>query len=119
MRTCWTTMKRIISAMPRQADLYLSIIDEDGIISCANAKMLRKFELRCPRSARTNFYDISYPAHEGGLRKIIEQAEKEEGKTEIELYLKNGLYHPMKWQFNCLEQQHSAKKLYLCLGYKI
>jgi PAS domain S-box-containing protein len=119
MKTNLAQMKSIINAGPRQTDLYLSLIDEDGAISCANTVMLKDLELEDPRVAKINFFDLVHPVYVSGFKKIVRAAGHDKSTAGMELYIKNGHYHPMKWQVSCLDQKTSSKNIYLCLGYRI
>ncbi len=113
-------MKTILNCNPRQSsDLFLSLIDEEGIIACANATMIRTLELEDPRSSTTSFFDLLHPGHVDDFKRIIHDAGKQKTAAGAELYIKNGYYHPMKWQVNYMEQPAGSKKIFFCVGYKI
>ncbi|TMI72586.1 MAG: PAS domain S-box protein [Bacteroidetes bacterium] len=119
MKLSWTTLKTIISSAPKQDDLYLTLIDEEGTIACANSSMLRDLELHNPRKVKTNFFDLLHPIHVDDFKKMICNAAKQIGPGAMELYIKNGYYHPMKWQVRSLERKGNSGRLYFCIGYKI
>ncbi|HEY6502933.1 MAG TPA: PAS domain S-box protein [Chitinophagaceae bacterium] len=112
-------MKSIIHATARRSELYLALMDEEGVISCANATMLKSFGLGNPRSAKTSFFDLVHPVHINDFKKTVQHAAQQKGAAAMELYIKNGYYHPMKWQVNYLDQQPGSKNIYFCIGYKI
>ena len=118
MKTNWTKIKEIIGDFPHRQDLYLSIIDEDGLITRANARMLKSLSLGDPRSVRTNFLDLLHPGHIDNFKDVIQHAAQQNGAAAMELYIKNGSYHPMKWQVNLVDHTPS-KKIFFCLGYTI
>lgn len=118
MRLSWTNIKNIIVNATRQDDLYLTLIDEEGTIACANANMLRNLELKNPRSVKTNFFDLLHPGHVDDFKKILKQAAQGNGEPSMELYVLNGHYHPMKWQVRSVEPD-GDKNLYFCFGYEI
>lgn len=117
-KTCWTTLKGLIGDNNGQTELFLTLINEEGLISCANATMVRCLEINDPRLASTNFFDLVHPAHIGDLKKTLLTTSVNSKPAGIELYVKNGHYHPMKWKVSCL-QENSLEKKYLCVGYKI
>ena len=119
MKSNWTNIKNIINRRDTRSDLYLSLIDEKGNISCANATMLRELDLDDPRCTSLNFFDLLHPAHVDGFKKIVENAGCENGVATMELYIKNGSYHPMKWEVNYLQQTNDRKKVFCCVGYMI
>ena len=90
MKLSWTTLKTIISSAPKQDDLYLTLIDEEGTIACANSSMLRDLELHNPRKVKTNFFDLLHPIHVDDFKKMICNAAKQIGLGAMELYIKNG-----------------------------
>jgi PAS domain S-box-containing protein len=116
----WTAMKSIIQSFTRQDDLFLTLIEEDGTITCANATMLKELELEDPRDAATNFFDLVHPAHLTAFKDLVRNVSRVKASQGIELYIRNGHYHPMKWHVNYLiEEASCSKKTYLCLGYNI
>ncbi|MCR6720120.1 MAG: hypothetical protein NVV59_07400 [Chitinophagaceae bacterium] len=56
MKKSWSTLKRIIQDSRAGRELFLSLIDEKGIIRSANASMLRNLEIADPRQTATNFF---------------------------------------------------------------
>ena len=118
-KTSWTTLKQTIGDTGRQADLFLTVINEKGLISCANATMIKNLELNDPRLVSTNFFDLVHPSHIGDFKNALQQTSDDKNHNGIELYIKNGHYHPMKWQINHLKEVLGFEKKYLCIGYKI
>src|SRR5689334_9571340 len=98
----WTAMKSIIQSFTRQDDLFLTLIDEDGTITSANATMLKELELEDPRDTATNFFDLVHPAHLTAFKDLVNNASQLKDSQGIELYIRNGHYHPMKWHVNYL-----------------
>jgi len=122
MRLSWTNIKTIIGSAPKQDDLYLTLIDEEGTIACANMNMLRSLDLDDPRKTKTNFFDLMHPAHVDDFKEVVQRAAQQQCGAAMELYIKNGIYHPMKWEVRKLEQQElkcDSKNLYFCLGYQL
>src|SRR5688500_11003787 len=118
-KTSWTTLKQLIGDTGRQTDLFLTVINEKGLISCANATMIRNLALNDPRLISTNFFDLVHPAHLGDLKNALLGTPGENNEGGIELYIKNGHYHPMKWQVSHLQDGPDLDKKFLCVGYKI
>ena len=96
-RTSWSALKQLIGDDPRQSNRFLTVIDEKGSIRCANIAMIRDMELNDPRMVPTNFFDLVHPAHLYDLQNALAQA-SETDQPGIELHIKNGHYHPMKWK---------------------
>jgi len=119
MKKSWTTLKQIINASQSDKELFLSLIDEKGTIRTANASMLRSLELKDPRAHTINFFDLVPPEHAEYLRRKMEEAAITGSATDIELYVRNGQYHPMKWQLNCLRENGTNNTTFFCLGYKL
>src|SRR5258705_13567520 len=115
----WSTIKSIIKAYDQRKDLFLSLIDEEGAIVCANAKMTKALQLQNPRTGKTSFLDMLHPVNRDDFRKAIHSSEKNNKPSAAELYIKNGIYHPMKWQINYLKDMPGKNKAYLCLGHKV
>jgi PAS domain S-box-containing protein len=115
----WTAMKKIIQASGRPNDLFLTLINEDGLITSANSIMIKELHLDHPRIGTTNFFDLVHPSHIHNFRKLFDNKTVNSSSQGIELYVKNGHYHPMKWHVNYIREDNSSKKTYLCLGYNI
>ncbi len=117
-KTSWTTLKQIIGDTGRQTDLFLTVINQQGQISCANATMKRNLDLNDPRLVSINFFDLVHPAHLGNLKNALHDT-MHAIQGGIELYIKNGHYHPMKWKISQLKDGSGSEKKFLCIGYKI
>ncbi|MEO5564892.1 MAG: PAS domain-containing protein, partial [Chitinophagaceae bacterium] len=115
----WTVMKNIIQASERSGNIFLSLINEEGVITSTNAAMRKQLELSHPSTGKTNFFDLVHPAQLPGFKKLVTSANRSTDNDSIELYIKNGHYHPMKWHVNYLKERSGNKKTYLCLGYNI
>ncbi|MBL7742295.1 MAG: PAS domain-containing protein, partial [Chitinophagaceae bacterium] len=113
-----TTLKKIILDTGKQTDLYLSLIDERGTIVSANTQMRRDFSIAGSDQARTSFFDLIHPSHKNDFIKTVQQAGLSQEPAIAELYIKNGYYHPMKWQVSRLRQKSDTNHLYFCVGYK-
>jgi PAS domain S-box-containing protein len=119
MKRKWSTLKQIISAYEQRHDVFLSLINEEGQIICANANMVKTLHLQNPRKAAINFFDLLHPANLHDFRTAIHTSAQKKNSFGIELYLKNGYYHPMKWEINYLQAEKEKAKDYLCVGHKI
>jgi PAS domain S-box-containing protein len=118
-KTSWTALKQMISSTGRQTDLFLTVINEKGLISCANANMKKNLDLNDPRLISINFFDLVHPAHVGDLKDTLLKINDSGCKHDVEFYVKNGHYHPMKWQVGLLEGGSGSEKKFLCVGYRI
>jgi PAS domain S-box-containing protein len=116
MKKEWSTIKKIIAAYSQQKDIFLSLINEEGTICCANANMIRSLHLQNPRFTRTSFFDLLHPANYNDFKTALNRSDKNEDPYSLELCLKNGYYHPMKWQVSRLQKKNNT---YLCVGHKI
>ncbi|MEP7374437.1 MAG: PAS domain-containing protein [Chitinophagaceae bacterium] len=117
--TSWTAIKQIIGDNNSQTDLFLTLINENGFISCANATMIKDLEIKNPRLFSTNFFDLIHPFNLDEFKNTLRETTQSSQATGLELYIKNGIYHPMKWQVSCLTDLPDLNKTYLCVGYKI
>lgn len=115
-KTSWSELKQLIGKDRCTDDLFLTLIEPDGRIACANSRMIRNMELHHPRDAETNFFDLIHPSHRNDLRNALQSPERDQ-QPSLELYLKNGHYHPMKWQINSLGDNKANR--FFCVGYKI
>lgn len=115
-KTSWSELKQLIGKDHCTEDLFLTLIEPDGRITCANSRMIRDMELRHPSEAETNFFDLIHPSHRNDLRNALQSPGQDQ--PSLELHLKNGHYHPMKWQINSLGNNNNIDR-FLCVGYKI
>jgi PAS domain S-box-containing protein len=118
MTNQWKSLKKIISEFELKDDLFLSLIDEKGNIVCINSTMQRSLQLENPRLIPTSFFNLLHPEHVPVFKTAIDHS-RAGNPSSLELYLKNGYYHPMKWQVNWLGSQEKGDKNYLCIGYKL
>lgn len=118
-KTSWKALKQIIGNTGRQTDLFLTVIDEKGLISCANARMIKSLQLNDPRLVSTNFFDLVHPEHLGDFKNALLDSGHDIKKNGVELYIMNGHYHPMKWKVSALKDRQGPEEKFLCVGYKI
>ncbi len=118
MKKKWTTFKSIIAGHQIQKDIFLSLINEEGTILCANANMVKTLHLKDPRKENNNFFDLLHPVNLSDFKTVVYNTGKSEQPHFMEVYLKNGYYHPMKWQINPLVNDN-GKHTFLCVGHKI
>ncbi|HEV7780503.1 MAG TPA: PAS domain S-box protein, partial [Chitinophagaceae bacterium] len=119
MKKNWSALKQLISAYEQQKEIFLSLINEEGKIICANAKMMKTLHLKNPRETASNFFELLHPVNLTDFKSAIRNSARNGSSTVLELYLKNGYYHPMKWEVNYLENCSSEPRNYLCVGHKI
>jgi PAS domain S-box-containing protein len=119
MRQNWGKLKDIINASARNSDLFLTLIDEEGVIHSVNSNMQRGLELKRPQDTSTNFFDLVHPVHREDFKTSVRAVAEDQEARGMELYIKNGHYHPMKWMVNYLSEAPGEKKTFFCLGYKI
>lgn len=119
MKKKWSILKQVIAASGQQHELFLSLITEDGKIISANANMLKEFHLENPREVSINFMDLLHPLNMADFKTAINTSSEMASPSSMELYLKNGYYHPMKWEINYIREEDSSNKKFLCVGHKI
>ena len=117
MKKQWANIKEIIGANSSKY-IFLTLIDEKGNIICANANMLKEFDLENPRLVNTNFFSMIHPVHVDEFKKAVSSTKKDNCSRSLEIYLRNGYYHPMKWEVNLLNENDEGQN-FLCLGYKL
>lgn len=113
------TVKRIIRTNDRDEGLYISLIDEDGRIQSVNSKMSRSLEIKNPKQEEINFFELLHPMNIDAFRNCIKQASLNKECDGVELYVKNGQYHPMKWKIINFGDSADKKNTFCCVGYKI
>lgn len=116
MKKHWPRFKKIIAEQGSQPGLFLSVLHEDGTILSANSKMIRTLHLKPPKLERTSFFELIHPDHLDSFQEAIIESKKKGAAFCSELYLKNGSYHPMKWQIHLLDKTSGGEKKYFCTG---
>ncbi|MEI2737936.1 MAG: PAS domain S-box protein [Chitinophagaceae bacterium] len=119
MKKKWSKLKELIGAYEQQEGIFLSLINEDGKIICANANMVKTLHLQNPRRVDTKFQDLLHPVNLNDFKTAIRTSTEKKSPCSLELYLKNGYYHPMKWDINCLKTGSKGDNKFLCIGHKI
>jgi len=95
---------------------YLSEISADGRIVKANSRMIKEFSLPDPARTEVSFFDLLHPVNQDGFRKLLETSANEHLFC-AELYIKNGVFHPMKWVVSIIET--GGERTFLCGGRKL
>jgi PAS domain S-box-containing protein len=116
MRTQWKELKPIITSAGYQGTEYITILDEEGTILLADARMQKELNLKSPRQVRNNFFDLLHPLHIEAFKNAFQHSMKYNTPSSMELYLKNGAYHLMKWQVSSLPGKTDGLKTFMCLG---
>lgn len=118
MQTNCTTIRQIIADSSHE-NLFLTLINERGLINCANSTMIKYLGLPNPDHSPVNFFDLIHPFYVEEFKKILTAPEAAPDEGGIELYIKNGIYHPMKWQVSHVDVLPGQKQAYFCVGYKL
>jgi PAS domain S-box-containing protein len=115
----WKTIRQILAGYNDQSNLFLTLINKDGLISSANTTIIKNLEISDPRQEPVNFFDLIHPFQLEDFKNTLRKTNEISQANDIELYIKNGLYHPMKWQVCHLSDLPGDSGSYLCVGYKI
>jgi PAS domain S-box-containing protein len=118
MKRQWTTLKQIVR-YDRTKPFYLSLIDEDGHIICVNAKMQKEFDLENPRLIQSCFFEMIHPEQVEEFKNTVQKSLQTGRPQSIELYIRNGYYHPMKWDISPVKDESEKVNTLLCVGEKL
>lgn len=118
MKNQWSTVKSLISTYEKQQDIFLSVLDNDGMIVNANAYMVKSLQIQPPRLQKTSIYDLIHPVNVSDFRTALKISSDANKQASMEIFIRNGQYHPVKWQINPLTNG-SGTDAYLCVGHKI
>jgi PAS domain S-box-containing protein len=113
------SMKEIIQDSSTGTNPFLFRIYEDGMIASVNQTMIDKFKLNDCGPAKRNFFNLLHPSHLNIFKQAIRVAAAGQDAGDIEVYIKNGFYHPMKWQVSCERIDLGTNKVFTCKGYDI
>ena len=114
MRTNWTEFKNFLKDYDKQERMYLSIINEEGYMLNANARMIQTFQLDNPRGNKVDFINLIHPVNQENFRNVLSHCRLKGVTGSTELYLKNGHYQPMKWQVIPFNDQYDNNQHFLC-----
>lgn len=115
MRKNWEQLKGLIKGQENQDALFLSIINEEGIILKANARMVQSFHLNELHQQQADFNELIHPVNIESFRNVLSQCRMNGRPGTTELYLKNGQYQHMKWEIIPFDDERSGTN-YLCAG---
>ena len=118
MRAEWKTIKNIIRVSDTPKDKFISLIAEDGTIMHANARMVRSLHIKNPKKGLVNFFDLLHPLNKSDFKNGLRQSIEGGSPVAMEGYLKNGYYHPMKWQISPVLKE-GKPVIYLCIGHTL
>jgi PAS domain S-box-containing protein len=113
----WSQIRKLVGTHQPKQDIFLTVINENGRILSANAKMIRTLHLSSPSEHQINFSDLLHPVNYESFRTALLSSESN-GQASSELYLKNGYYHSMKWEIYFLAGSQPEKR-FLCIGHQI
>lgn len=102
-----------------QEPVFLSVIEANGSITSANHLMKETFSLPDINQQEANFFDLVHPVYVDDFKKIFTTYSKNGQLQEMELYIKNGSWHYMKWYVGPLNPAGDASTKFLCYGYEI
>ena len=113
MKNQWSTVKSLISTYEKHEDIFLSVLDREGMIVNANAFMVKSLQMQPPRLQRTSIFDLIHPVNVSGFRAALEQSALEKQPASMEVFVRNGYYHPVKWQINPLPGANAMDLIYV------
>ncbi|HWR33496.1 MAG TPA: PAS domain S-box protein [Chitinophagaceae bacterium] len=116
MRVQWKQLKPIIASSGFPDKQYLTVVDEEGAIILANSRMVKELKLKNLKQAKCNFFSLLHPVHIEDFRNAFRYTVKNNSPYSMELQLKNGQTHFMKWQVSFLPE-YNSKKTFLCIGH--
>lgn len=118
LRSYWTIIKERLSAVESEKPKFISLVRQDGTIVRANLHMQRSFTSPDGKNRAGNFFDLLHPVSKECFREKMLASLNEGPVSTVEAYLKNGLYHPMKWHVSPVAESDEGQ-LFLCQGYKL
>jgi PAS domain S-box-containing protein len=118
MSANWKKIRTIVESQSRGRDHFLTVIRGDGSILSANTNLMRTLHLKEEDLSKRNFLQLIHPFHLQEFQQAMKESREQNIPYALELSLKNGYYHPMKWQVNALPDSMDPNT-YLCIGQKI
>ena len=115
MKLDWNEIRPIVLLAGNNGKKFLSVVDEQGDILFTNVNMKKELSLKSAVGCPSNLFELLHPFHIENFRSAFNH-EKNNQINELELFVKNGKYHPMKWQVQKLSFKNNGKKTFICLG---
>ena len=116
MKTNWEKIKTKIELMKTGNQKYIALLGESGNILRANTMMLKELELKNPRQNKSNFFNLLYPSHFENFKNALQCSVEKKDPYPVNLILRNGSDHPMKWQVSFLNRKENRLKTFICSG---
>lgn len=116
-----TEIKKYLQLYRHRHDLYLVLLDQNAHIVKTNRRMKKHFHLHQAENGNLNFYTFLHPLHTEQFNQALRNTLLTRDTSSTELYLKNGIYQPMKWQVNWLPVPAGSDDsfLFFCIGYPL
>lgn len=73
----WSVLKNLINGCELKDDLFLSLINEEGLILSANANMQRSLHIKNPREETVNFFNLLHPDHITTFKTAIDESKNQ------------------------------------------
>ncbi|MBN8685627.1 MAG: PAS domain S-box protein [Chitinophagales bacterium] len=118
MRVLMSDLKRMIEEAAVPPERFIFLVREDGRILSANSRMIRSLHLSSPRLSEQNLFEMIHPVNLSAFRQLIQEAGESPVAGTLEIFLKNGLYHPMKWHIRTVAHAENSR-VFLCVGHKL
>ena len=115
----WNELKTIIDNTCTDREVYLVVVNENGQIIYVNNHMQESLQLPASSDDPLNFFHLLHPDGISLLKEGFRHSRKHNTPFATELYVKNGYYHPMKWQVNYVGEANRPEDSYLCIGYHL
>ena len=119
MQTKLKLLKNYIRGHEQKGGLFMSVLDERGLIINANTRLIRCAAKQAIRQTKTEFISLIHPVHQALFRKTFQDCLESGQPASVELYLRNGCFHPMKWEMICFDRDQSGQRFVFCAGFKL
>ncbi|HYC40429.1 MAG TPA: PAS domain-containing protein [Chitinophagaceae bacterium] len=112
----WKDIRATLVATGHHGADFLTLLDEEGTMLFANARMMRELKLENPKQRKQSFYDLLDPGFATVFRDAVRYSLSKEEPRSFDLCMKNGWHRPMNWQVRFLPQISNGKNIFLCGG---
>lgn len=114
----WKIIRTLVESQTEGNDLFLTVIKGDGKIVSVNNNLMRTLHLNEAEIQDVSFFQLIHPQHLEDFHSALTCSKEKNIPCSLEISMKNGYYHPMKWQVNALPDE-VGKDFFLCIGHKI
>lgn len=108
-----------VSSLNHRQYFYFVIISKEGILKFINAFFYKNFHQPDHPFKENNFFNLIHQNDRELFKRAVTGCSEGSRPLPVEIRIKNGHYHWIKWEVNYVKNPRSEAENYFCLGYEI